>query len=447
MNVKSVEKKEKNTAEISVEIAAEEFETAVNQAYRKNRNSISVPGFRKGKAPRKIIENIYGQQVFYEDALEIIYPDALRFAVDSEKLETVGMPTLLDVKFGEDKNVTIVYLVALYPEVTLGAYKGVSAPKDTVRVLKKDIDDEIENVRKRNARIQTVDRAAKDGDTANIDFEGFLDGKPFAGGKDEGFDLVLGSGSFVQGFEEQVVGMKAGESKDIHVTFPGNYTPELASKPVVFKVKVNEVKESILPAVDDEFAKDVSEYDTLEEYRASVKEMLTERRKNFAERAFEEAVMAKVITDMQCEIPDAMVDERVEQTLQNYTYNLQAQGMTMDGYLQMMGMKLDDFKATLRPSAEHQIKNDLVLEQVAREEKFEITDAELEEKYQSFADMYKMELDSVKKAIGEDALRQQIGVEKARELIISTAVPEKKKASKTEKPSADPAENTAGEAE
>ncbi|MGE4485607.1 MAG: trigger factor [Oscillospiraceae bacterium] len=440
MNVKSFEKKEKNTAELTVEVSAEKFEEAVNQAYRKNRNSISVPGFRKGKAPRKIIENMYGASVFYEDAIEILYPQAFEFAVTSEKLSIVGQPGLLDVNISDEKIVTIKYSVALYPEVKMGEYKGITAPKESVRILKKDVDEEIEQIRKRNARIVTADREAATGDTAIIDFEGFLDGKPFEGGKGTDYSLVLGSGQFIPGFEEQVVGMKAGEERDINVSFPEEYTADLAGKPVVFKVKLCEVKESILPELDDEFAKDVSEFDTLEAYRNSIKDNLTERKKSQADKAFEEAVMDKIIEGMACEVPDAMVDERINQTIQSYSYNLSSQGMSFENYLQMMGTNMDDYKASMRPSAEKQIKADIALEQIAKTEDFEVSDEEAEAKYSEFAEKYSMEMDAVKKAINEDAVKQQIKIEKAEKLIYSTAVTEKKKTAKTEKTSGEDAE-------
>ena len=433
MNVKSVEKKEKNTAELTVEISAEKFEEALNAAYKKNKSKIAIPGFRKGKAPRKIIENMYGASVFYEDAVEILYPEAYEFAVSEEKLKVVGQPGLLDVDISEDKKLTLKYMISLYPEVKLGEYKGLSAPKPAVKVYKKEIDEEVEATRKRNARIETVERAAKDGDTTNIDFEGFLDGVPFEGGKGEGYNLVLGSGQFVPGFEEQIVGMAAGEEKEINITFPENYTPELAGKAVVFKVKVNEVKESILPELDDEFAKDVSEFDTLEAYKASVKERLTEQKKAEIEKTFKDEIISKVVDNMECEIPEAMVDERVESSIQNYNYNLSAQGITFENYLQMMGMSIDDFRTNMRPAAEKQVKIDLAIEKIAETEKFDVSAEEIEAEYKTLSEQYGVEAEEAKKFIPEESIKKQIEAMKAEELVFSSAVVEKKTAKKSEK--------------
>lgn len=433
MNVKSVEKKEKNTAELTVEVSAEKFEEAVNAAYKKNKSKIAIPGFRKGKAPRKIIENMYGASLFYEDAVEILYPEAFEFAVAEEKLNIVGQPGLLDVDISDDKKLTMKYAVSLYPEVKLGEYKGLSGAKPAVKVFKKEIDEEVETMRKRNARIEVAERAAKDGDTANIDFEGFLEGVPFDGGKGEGFNLVLGSGQFVPGFEEQVVGMSAGEEKEINITFPENYTAELAGKPVVFKVKVNEVKESILPELDDEFAKDVSEFDTLEEYKNSVKERLTEQKKAEIEKSFKDEIITKVVDNMECEVPDAMVDERVESTIQSYNYNLSAQGLTFENYLQMMGMNIDEFRTTMRPAAEKQVKIDLAIEKIAEVEDFSVSEEEIEAEYKTLAEKYKVEAEEAKKFIPEDSIKKQIQAMKAEELVFSSAVVEKKAAKKSEK--------------
>ena len=427
MNVKGFEKKEKNTAELTVEIAADQFEEAINAAYKKNRNKIMIPGFRKGKAPRKIIENMYGTSVFYEDAVEALYPEALEFAVESEKLRIVGRPGILDVDIADDKNVTIKYSLTLYPEVTLGEYKGLSAEKEEVQVLDSEVDAELETTRKRNARIQTAERSAQNGDTANIDYEGFLDGVPFGGGKGDGYNLVLGSGQFIPGFEEQVIGMSAGEEKEINVTFPEDYNPELAGKAVVFKVKVNEVKENLLPELDDEFAKDVSEFDTLEAYRESVREHLTEHKTEDADKAFKKTIMDKVVGNMQCDIPEAMVDERIDSTIQSYNYNLSSQGMNFDMYLQMMGMKLEDFRSSIRPAAESQLKADLALEKIAETEDFAVSEEDVAAEYKKIAERYKVDEETAKKAVDQEAVTNQIKVRLAEELVYSTATAEPKK--------------------
>ncbi len=436
MNVKEFEKKEKNTAELTMQISAEEFEEAVNKAYLKNRSRISVPGFRKGKAPRKIIEGIYGVGVFYEDAVESLYPEALQAGIEEEKIDAVGRPSVLDFDISEDKSLTIKYLVSLYPEVTLGQYKGIAAPKPTVRVLKKDVDREIERVRQQNARIQTVDREAKSGDIANIDFEGFVDGETFEGGKGENVDLELGAGQFIPGFEDQVIGAKAGDHIDVNVTFPKEYVKELAGKDALFKVTVNEVKEKQLPELDDEFAKDVSEYDTLAEYSASIKEHITEERKADAQRAFEEVVLSRLVDNVQCDIPDAMIDEQVESMMNNFRYNLASQGIELEQYFSMMGMDLELFKKESRPTAEKEIKADLAFEAIAKQEDFDISDEAVEDEYKKMAENYHVDVDAIKKAVDENSIRTGLKIQAARDLVFTSAVVEKKE-KKAEDKSAD----------
>ncbi len=438
MNVKNAEKKEKNVVEVVVEFDAAEFDAAINDAYRKNKNSIAIPGFRKGKAPRKIIENMYGASIFYEDALGELYPKGYSYAVEQENLRTVGQPSVKDMNVGDDKTVSVTYAISLYPEVTMGEYKGVSAVKPSTRVNASEVDKEIESVRQRNARIQPAERAAKKDDIANIDFEGFLDGTPFDGGKGEGQDLTLGSGMFVPGFEEQVIGMKAGEEKDINVTFPEDYTPELAGKAVVFKVKVNEVKEKLLPELDDEFAKDVSEFDTFDEYRASVKEKLSENKKNQAKTDFQKAVMDKVIDGMQCEVPDAMVDEQIDSTIQQHDYNLAAQGLSFAQYLKMMGMEMSTFRASMRDSAEKQIKMDLALEKISELENITPSDEDIEAEYKKIAESYDMDVEEIKKGISVESVSAELKREKAAALVYDSAVEEKKSSRKEGKKAAEP---------
>lgn len=421
MNVNSVEKKEKSTAEILVSISAEEFDAAIVKAYNRAKKSIQIPGFRKGKAPRKVVEGMYGPTVFYEDAIEIVSPDALQAAVDANDLTVVGRPSILDFHMEDDKSVTVKYLVSLYPEVTMGEYKGIEAEKDAAEVTDEDVNADIESARKRNARIETAERAAEMGDTANIDYEGFIDDVAFEGGKDSKFDLTLGSHQFIPGFEEQVVGMSAGEEKDIFVTFPENYNPEMAGKDARFHIVCNEVKANILPELDDEFAKDVSEFDTLEEYRASVKERLAKQKTDAAERSFKEAVMDKVIDGMTADIPDAMVDARVDSTIQNYSYNIQAQGMQFEQYLQMMGSNLESFKDSIRPNCLKQIRVGLALEKIAELEKIEATDEDIDAEYKQMAEQYGTEEDKVRSAVGKEDVSAQIRSRKAQELIYSEA--------------------------
>ena len=426
MIVKGLEKKEKNTAELTVEITAEEFEAAVQKAYLKGRGRISIPGFRKGKAPRKMIESIYGAGAFYEDAVDALYPDALNFGVQEEKLDVVGRSSVLDVQFGEEKTCEIKFLVSLYPEVKLGQYKGIAAPKATVRILKKDVDHEIDRIREQNARVETVDREAKNGDIVNINFLGSVDSVPFEGGQSENQDLELGSGNFIPGFEDQIVGHKAGEEFDINVTFPDTYTPELAGKAAVFAIKVNEVKEKQLPELDDEFAKDVSEFDTLEEYAASVKEKLSESRKADAQKAFEDIVLERLVENVECEIPDAMLDEQVDTMLNNFAYQLASQGIPIDTYMEMTGSTTEMMKDQLRPVAEKDLKSELALEAIVKAEKLEPTQEELDAEYERLSGLYGMDIDGIKQAVKEETIKNSICIEAARKLVFASAVVEKK---------------------
>ena len=426
MNVKEFEKKEKNTAELTVLVSPEEFEDAVQKAYLKGRSRIQIPGFRKGKAPRKMIEAIYGAGAFYEDAVEALAPDALEAGIKEQSVDTVGRPSILDFNIGEDKSLSIKFRVSLYPEVKLEGYRGIAAPKPAVRVTKKDVEHELEHVREQNARIETVDRAAEKGDIADIDFEGFVDGVPFEGGKGEHYDLELGSGQFIPGFEDQVIGAAPGSDVEVKVTFPKEYTPELAGKDATFKVHVNEVKVKELPDLDDEFAKDVSEFDTLEEYSASVKEQISERRRGEAQSAFEEVVMSRLTDKVECEIPDAMIDEQADQMMSNFRYNLMNQGMDPDQYFKMMGMNAQDFRSSVRPTAEKQIKLDLAFEHIAKVEDFDITDGDIEAEYSRLADQYGMKVEDVKKAITADSVKTGLRLEKAKQLVLDTAVVEKK---------------------
>ncbi len=440
MEVKSFEKKEKNTAELTVQASPEEFEAAVNKAYIRNRGRIAIPGFRKGKAPRKIIENMYGAEVFYEEAINIICPDALSYGTEDQNIRAVGQTGVMDFNVEDDKSLVVKFLVSLYPEIELKQYKGISAPKQAVRILKKDIDAEIQRVREQNARIQTVDREAKNGDIVTIDFDGYVDGTAFDGGKAENYDLELGSGSFIPGFEDQLVGVKAGDTPDVNVTFPESYRPPLNGKDAVFKIVVRAVKEKILPDLDDEFAKDVAEFDTLAEYTADVKEHLTERRKATADREFEEAVMQKLVENVEGDIPDAMIDDAINQTIENYSFNLAQQNMNFDQYLSMMGTDLAGFKASMRPSAERQIKSDLALEKIAELENLAITDERVEEEYKNLSEGYGVDIDVVKRTVTEDAIKDQLKADAARDLVISSAVVEKKKAEKKDDSTSEEAE-------
>ncbi len=442
MIVKNVEKKENNTATFDVEIDAAAFEAAVNRAYLKNRKQISVPGFRKGKAPRMVIEGMYGKDVFYDEAVNDIAPEALSFAEEQEKLDTVGRPTIKNMDVSAEKVLTLSFEVALYPKVTLGQYKGLEVEREKTEITDAEVDAEIARVQKRNARIMTAERPAAMGDTAVIDFEGFLEGVAFDGGKGENHSLVLGSHSFIPGFEEQVVGMSAGEEKDIDVTFPEEYHADLAGKPAVFHVKCHEVKESILPELDDEFAKDVSEFDTLAEYRESIRKNLQETREKNVERSFREAVLQKAAELITVEIPDAMVDEQHEIMIRDYANSLMNQGIELEQYIAMMGMDMDTFRMNTRPSAARQLRVNLMLDAVAEAEGFEVTDEDIETELQKMADAYKLKIEDVRAAVPVENLRKDILERKAADLICDAAIPTEPKPAEEpkEEPKEEPAE-------
>lgn len=421
MIVKNVEKKEKNTATFQVESDAAEFEAAVNGAYLKNKSSIYIPGFRKGKAPRAVVEGMYGSEVFYQDAMDELAPKAFEEGLKESGLRIVGAPAISDVQVTEGRTVEYTFAVSLYPEVTLGQYKGLSAVKDTVSVTDEDVEKELEDVRKRNARILTVDdREAQMGDTANIDFDGYLDGERFDGGKAEDYDLELGSGSFVPGFEEQVVGMKIGEEKDVNITFPEDYVADLAGKAVVFKVKLNSLSTKELPALDDEFAKDVSEFDTLEEYKADIREKQTKQQQEQVENKFRSDIMAKACENMTVDIPEVMISDKIEEIVRNYAANFgfNDQKTSLDDLLNMMGISAD----ALRPSAEMQVKTELLLEAVVEAENMEITEEETEEYVKRVAEGIGATADDLKNYFSKEFIEAEMKKERATNAIIESAV-------------------------
>ena len=421
MNVKSVEKQEKSTVELVIEIGKEEFEAAVEKVYKKQRGRITVPGFRKGKAPRKIIEGMYGSGVFYEDAINDLYPEAYTQAVEQEKLDTVSWPHVEVLDVGKD-GLTFKATVTVRPEVKLGDYKGLTAEKNEVTVTDEDIDNELKPFINRATRMVTVEREAKEGDTVVIDFEGFLDGTPFDGGKAEGHSLELGSGSFIPGFEEQLVGAKAGDEKELNVTFPEDYhASELAGKPVVFKVKVHEVKEKQLPQVDDEFAKDVSEFDTLADFRKDLGDKLKERRETQAQRDFEAALMEQVMSNMEVEIPDAMVDYEADQLVNDMAQRIQAQGIPFEQYLSMMGMTVDMMREQAKAAAMERVRRDLALGAIVAAENITVSDEEIEEEYKRLAEQYHMELDKVKEAVDAEGIRKEQSYHKAEHVVYDSA--------------------------
>lgn len=435
MIVKSAEKKENSTVELVIEVGHEEFDAAVNRVYLKNRNSISIPGFRKGKAPRKIIESMYGAGVFYEDAVNEVYPVAYSQAIIDQKLDAVGYPQVEIQDVGEN-GLTFKAIVTVKPEVQLGEYKGLTAPKSEVKVTDSELDGELQPLIARATRMVDVDREARNGDTAMIDFEGFKDGVPFEGGKGEKYNLQLGSNSFVPGFEEQIVGMNAGDEKDINITFPENYTPELAGKEVTFKIKVHAVKTAVTPKVDDEFAKDVSEFETLDELKESLKEKLIARRTEQVEKEYENAILEQLVNNMTVEVPQAMIEYRADRMVEDYASRIQGSGMDFSEYLQMIGMTPDALRADAKETATNQIKAELALEAVAAAEKMEVSQEEMDAEIAKLAEQYKMEADQVKGAISEDDLRSDLLIQKAREFVLANAkvgeAPAKKEAEKAE---------------
>ena len=422
MIVKNVEKKEDNTLTFQVESDAAEFEAAVNAAYLKNKHSINIPGFRKGKAPRAVVEGMYGAEVFYQDAMDELAPKAFEQGVTENDVKFVGAPSIVDVNVTDDKTVAYTFSVTLYPEVTLGQYKGLSAERYPAEVDEDEIGYELEAARKRNSRKVDVEREAQMGDVANIDFDGYLNGERFDGGKAEAYDLELGSGSFVPGFEEQIVGMNIGDEKDIDITFPENYTPELAGKPVVFHVKVNEVKHKEVPAIDDEFAQDVSEFDTLEELKADTRKQLTDDREAAAQRAFEDALMQKVADGIQADIPDEMVDVQAQQMMENFQQQLAAQGIPFDQYLKMTNTTEDDFKKQAHDPAVQQVRMDLAVAALVKAENLEATAQEIEDELKTVADKYGMDLDTIKKYLPEADVREQVLRSKAIKAVADAAV-------------------------
>ena len=444
MSVKNCEKREKSMVELTVEVSAADFEAAVEKAYRKQRGKINMPGFRPGKAPRKMIESMYGPEVFYEEAVNIALPDAYMNAVKEQELDVVGYPEveLLDVgKEGFSFKAT----VAVYPEVTLGQYKGLEAPKAEVKVMAADVNARLKEMAERNSRMVSVDRAVRKGDTANINFEGFLEGVPFEGGKGEDYDLAIGSGSFVPGFEEQLIGMKAEEEKDIDITFPEDYHADLAGKAVVFHVKVNAVKVKEVPAIDDEFAKDVSEFDTLAELKKDVKAKMITEREEAANRAFEDILMEKVAEGLTCDIPDAMVEEQAKRFTDNFKMQLQSQGLSFEQYKKMTNMDEAALLEQAKEPAARQVRMDLAVGAIIKAENIEATDADVDAEYEKMAKQYGMEVENLKKYIEAEVIREQVVRSKAIAVVVDSAVAVKPEAKAEEKKEEAPAEEAPAE--
>lgn len=433
MALKSSNKVDTNVYEIEVTVAPEEFTQACKDAYLKRRKSIQLPGFRKGKATQGMIEKLYGEGFFYEDALEIVYPAVVTAAIEEAGLRTVDSPSELDVKtISKSEGVDMTMKVTVYPEVKLGQYKGLEAVQLPTEADDEDVANELTNMLDRNSRLVTVeDRAAEMGDTAEIDFEGFVDGVAFDGGKGENYPLELGSGSFIPGFEEQVAGHKTEEAFDVNVTFPEEYQAEnLAGKDAVFKVKIHEIKTKEVPALDDEFAKDVSEFDTLDELKADLKKQLSEKKAEDARRDLENQLLEQAIDGMEAEIPEVMFTKRADEMINNYTYRLQAQGIDLQTYLQYMGQDMDAFRATFKDGAEKQVKASLVLEAIVAAEKLEATEDEINAEIDKLAQQYGMEAEQIKKAVPADQIAADVTTKKALDLIVDSAKLVEKKAEK-----------------
>ena len=423
MELKNTEKQEHSVVALTIEITKAEFEAAKDKAFKKTGKNITVPGFRKGKAPRKMIEKLYGEGVFFEEAFNIIYPDAMEMAVEKSGIKPVGRA---DVDLGdpaEEGGLTIIAKVPVEPEVELGEYKGIEVEKETVKVLQADVKAELNRMAQRNARTETVERKAKKNDTVDIDFEGFVDGVPFEGGKAEHHELTLGSGAFIPGFEDQLIGCKAGDEKDVVVTFPEEYhAKELAGNEATFKCKVHKVEETILPEIDDEFAKDVSDTcETLDDLKKEITERLKAERQEAADNAFEEKVLDAVIDGMKADIPAAMTDSQVDTIVQDFGYRLQMQGMGLEQYLKMTGTEMGAFRAMFQSQAERQVKTRLALQKVVELEGITVSDTELEEEYAKMAEQYKMEVEKVKAIVSKEALEGDLKISNALEFIKKNA--------------------------
>ena len=448
MSVKSCEKLEKSTVALTVEVSAADFEAAIEKAYRKQRGSIRMPGFRPGKAPRKMIENMYGAGVFYEEAVNIALPDAYSGAVKESELHVVGYPQVELLEVGKE-GFSFKATVAVYPEVTLGQYKGVEAPRAKVNVTDEDVDARLKEMAERDSRMVSVeDRPVEKGDIVNIDFEGFLNGEPFDGGKSDSFDLEIGSGSFVPGFEDQLVGMNAGEEKDIDITFPEDYHADLAGKAVVFHVKANSIKVKDLPTLDDEFAKDVSEFDTLDELKNDVREKLVKEREDAAKRAFEDIVMGKAAENMEADVPDAMVEEQARRYMENLRRQVQAQGIPFDQYMKMTNMDEEKLLEEARTPAMGQVRMDLTIAAIVEAENLEASDEEVEAELAKMAGQYGIDVENMKKYMDVEVVREQVLRGKAVAVVADSAVAvkpaeEEKPKRKSKKDEEAPAEESA----
>lgn len=421
MNVKNCEKKEKSLVTLTIEVGPDEFNAAIEKAYKKNRRKYRVPGFRPGKATRKMIETVYGPQVFYDEAINEAFPDAYEAAVKEQELKVLDMPSVELDGIPSSAGFAFTATVPVYPEVTLGQYKGLSAPKQTVTVTEADVDERIKRLSDRNTRLVSVEREAKPGDTVVIDFEGFLNGEPFEGGKGEKHSLEIGSESFVPGFEEQLVGIKAGDEREINITFPDNYAPELAGKEAVFKVKAHEVKEKDAPEIDDEFAKDVSEFDTLEELRADLRRQVTEERQAAADREFEDELMNQVADGITADIPDILIERQSRQFVDNLKRQVLQQGLSYEQYLKMTGSDEEKLLEDAKEPALRQVRMDLAVTAIIEQEHLEAADEDREAEYEKLAEQSGMDKESIKKYFSQEQMTNQVLTQKAIAIVTESA--------------------------
>lgn len=426
MALKSSNKVETNVYELEITVDAETFTEACKKAYLKQRKSIQIPGFRKGKATQGMIEKVYGEGAFYEEALEIVYPEAVGAAFEEAGLNVIDQPS--DVEFptmSKTEGVVIKMKVTTYPEVKLGEYKGIKGKMLDTEATDEDVETELKNMQERNSRLVTVeDRESAMGDTCDINFEGFVDDVAFDGGKGENYPLELGSNSFIPGFEEQVAGHKAGEEFDVNVTFPEQYEPSLAGKDAVFKCKINEIKAKELPELDDEFAKDVSEFDTLDELKDDLKKQIAERKEANAKTDFENQIIEQICENMEVEIPECMFTQKCDEMVQDYAYRLQMQGLDLNTYLQYLGQTMDQFKEQFMEGAKQQVKTKLALDAIVKAENIEASEEEIEAEVNKLAEQYNMEADKIKAAVPAEQLSSDITTRKAVDFIVDNAVKE-----------------------
>ncbi|MBM7684817.1 trigger factor [Defluviitalea raffinosedens] len=421
-----LERLENNQVKLTIGVSAERFEEGMQYAFNKNKKHISIPGFRKGKAPRAFVEKMYGPEIFYEDAINYVIPDAYEAAIKEHNLEVVSRPEFDVEKIEKGKDIVLTAIVTVKPEVTLGQYKEVTVPKMDIEVKDEEIEEELKKVQDQNARIITVtDRPVKDGDEVIIDFEGFMDGKAFEGGKGADYSLKIGSHSFIDTFEEQLIGANPGDEVEVNVTFPENYhQKDLAGKPALFKVKIKEIKEKELSALDDEFAKDVSEFETLDEYKQDIKAKLLEQKEKAAKLEKERNALEKVIENAKMDVPEVMINNQIDQMVQDFSMRMKYQGLPVEQYLQFTGQTMENLRENFRSDAEFQVKARLVLEEIAKNENIEVTDEELNDEFKRMAEQYQMELDKLLSNVGDaekEAIREDIKIRKAVDLVVDSA--------------------------